>query len=85
MYQNGLRNRENYPGNIEIAFLCDEEAYSIGANYLAKAGVTADFGLSAEPEFNPAIVGAAGKTLIKAYVKGVPSYRCPPPGWSERC
>ena len=71
-------NRENYPGNIEIAFLCDEEAYSIGANYLAKAGVTADFGLSAEPEFNPAIVGAAGKTLIKAYVKGVPSHAAHP-------
>lgn len=70
--------KEIYPGNIEFAFVCDEEAYSIGANYLVSQGITADFGLSAEPEYDTAIVGAAGKTLIKVTVKGISAHAAHP-------
>lgn len=64
------QNRENFHGNLEIAFLCDEEAYSEGAITFVKNSVQADFGLAAEPEFEMIEIGAVGKVLISVLVEG---------------
>ena len=63
-------HRESFSGNLEIALLCDEEAYSEGAIAFIKSNVKADFGLAAEPEFEKVEVGAVGKTLVEVTVKG---------------
>jgi len=73
-----IENREEYPGNIEIGLLCDEEAYSAGAIEFAKHNIKADFGLAAEPEFEAVEVGAAGKMLISVLVEGVAAHAATP-------
>ncbi len=63
-------HREEFCGSLELALLCDEEAYSEGAAAFVKSGVRADFGLSAEPEFEMIEIGAVGKCLISVLVEG---------------
>lgn len=71
-------NRDEYPGVIEVALLCDEEAYSAGAIEYVKHGSNAVFGLSAEPEFEMVEVGAAGKILISVLVEGRTTHAATP-------
>lgn len=71
-------NRNDYPGGIEIGLLCDEEAYSAGAVEYVKHEVHADFGLSAEPEYDMVEVGAAGKILISVEVEGKATHAATP-------
>ena len=66
-------HRDELCGEILVAFVCDEEAYSAGVEHLIQQGIQADFGISAEPEW-AAIVGAVGKMLIKVDVQGVASH-----------
>lgn len=63
-------NRDMLPGKIIVALVCDEEAYSAGVIALVKEGINADFGISAEPEYESMIVGAAGKVLIRVDITG---------------
>lgn len=65
-----VKNREEFCGNLEIALLCDEEAYSEGAIAFVENNIKADFGLAAEPEFEMIEIGAVGKTLISVMVEG---------------
>lgn len=71
-------NREELPGNIVIALVVDEEAYSTGVIKLVKEEIKADFGLSAEPEFESIIVGAAGKVLTCVEVTGLKAHGSTP-------
>ncbi|MDP4109299.1 MAG: M20/M25/M40 family metallo-hydrolase [Bacillota bacterium] len=66
-------HRDELPGELILAFVPDEEAYSIGVNKLIDEGIKADFGISAEPEWG-ALIGAMGKMLIKAEAKGVATH-----------
>ncbi len=69
--QIAAEHKSELPGSIKIAFVPDEEAYSAGIIRLIEDGVEADFGISADPEFYPIIVGAAGKILIRTDVDGM--------------
>lgn len=60
-------------GEILVAFVCDEEAYSTGVDHLIRQGIHADFGIAAEPEWK-AIIGSVGKMLIKVKVQGVAAH-----------
>ena len=53
-----------------MAFLPDEEAYSVGARTLIKHGVKADVSVMTEPGFGQIYVGGPGKMLVKAVAKG---------------
>lgn len=63
-------HRESLQGEVLIAFVVDEEAFSIGVDRLIQSGLCADFGIAAEPEYNPMIIGAAGKILIRVEITG---------------
>jgi len=65
--------REDLCGEILVAFVCDEEAYSAGVDHLIRRGIHADFGIAAEPEWK-AIIGAVGKMLIKVKVQGIAAH-----------
>ncbi len=71
-------NRDMLPGKIVVAFVSDEEAYSAGVIALTKEGIKADFGISAEPEYESMIVGAAGKILIRVEVSGLSAHGATP-------
>ena len=72
------KEKETLRGTIRIAFVSDEEATSKGVNKLIDSGLAADFGIAAEPENNPMIVGAVGKMLIKVTAKGVAAHGSQP-------
>ncbi|HWR60984.1 MAG TPA: ArgE/DapE family deacylase [Clostridia bacterium] len=72
------KNRNDFSGKILIALVCDEEAYSAGVIELLKEGIKADFGLSAEPEYNAMLIGAVGKILIKADIEGKSAHAAQP-------
>lgn len=63
-------HREDLRGELLIAFVVDEEAYSIGVDALIRSGLDVDFGIAAEPEYNPMIIGAAGKMLVQVDIVG---------------
>ena len=65
-----VQQREYFFGDLVVALLCDEEAYSEGALAFIESGIKADFGLAAEPEYEMIEVGAVGKTLISVTVEG---------------
>ncbi|WHH61267.1 M20/M25/M40 family metallo-hydrolase [Petroclostridium sp. X23] len=71
------KHRDELPGELLIAFVPDEEAFSAGVNKFIESGVTADFGIAAEPEYK-AVIGSVGKMLIRAQVKGVAAHGCEP-------
>lgn len=64
------QKRESFSGDIIVALLCDEEAYSEGALAFIESGIKADFGIAAEPEYEMIEVGAVGKMLISITVEG---------------
>ena len=70
MAELAAERRGDLPGVLKLAFLPDEEAYSVGVRALIESGVSADFCLMPEPHFTPAIVGAPGKMLIKLSAQG---------------
>lgn len=78
MVKYAVGHKEDLPGEIKIAFVADEEAYSKGVDKLIENGLDADFGIAAEPEYNPAIIGAVGKMLIKATAAGVSAHGSQP-------
>lgn len=72
------KKRIHLNGDILIAFVCDEEAYSKGVKTLIKNKIEADFGIFAEPEFDPVIIGCPGKALIKGEFYGVAAHASKP-------
>ncbi len=73
-----VEHKDQLAGELLIAFVADEEAYSTGVDTLIRNGLAADFGIAAEPEGDKAIVGALGKMLIRADIKGIASHGCQP-------
>ena len=67
------RQREKVHGEVVVAFVCDEEAYSVGVDHLIRSGIQADYGIAAEPEWK-ALIGSVGKVLIKGRVYGVAAH-----------
>lgn len=63
-------HKEKLNGRLLFAFMPDEEAYSIGVDALVKERVCANFCLMPEPHYNPAIIGAPGKLLLKISFQG---------------
>lgn len=61
---------EKFSGVISMAFLPDEEAYSVGARALIKSGVKADFCIMAEPTYKYIYIGGPGKMLFSARTHG---------------
>lgn len=73
------RNKNNFKGSLKIAFAADEERYSVGVKKLIEEmNMKADVAFMIEPEYYEAIVGAAGKMLIKVKVKGKASHAANP-------
>ncbi len=66
----GAQGADSFSGVLSMAFLPDEEAYSVGARALIKHGVKADLSVMPEPGFDQIYVGSPGKMLIKAAAKG---------------
>lgn len=57
-------------GIVSLAFVPDEEAYSVGVRALIRHGVRADFCIMTEPSHESVYVGAPGKMLFKARATG---------------
>ena len=73
------RNKENFKGNIKLIFVADEEGYSTGIKKLIKEiGIDADIIYMIEPHYYNAVIGAAGKMLIKVNAKGKASHAAHP-------
>ena len=66
----GGKGPDAFSGVLSMAFLPDEEAYSVGARTLIKHGVKADVSVMTEPGFGQIYVGGPGKMLVKAVAKG---------------
>ncbi len=71
------KRKQDLPGELIFAFVPDEETFSAGVNRLIENGITADFGIAAEPE-SKAIVGSVGKMLIHVQVQGLAAHGCEP-------
>lgn len=73
------KNKENFKGNIKLIFVADEEGYSTGIKKLIdEMGIDADIVYMIEPNYYNAIIGAAGKMLIKVNAKGKASHAAHP-------
>jgi len=64
------RNRDKWNGTLIFTSVVDEEAYSIGALALVKAGIKADACVCLESAFEHPVLGAAGKVLVRADIVG---------------
>lgn len=73
-----VEHRDEFSGKLLIAFVPDEEAYSLGVKTLIGSGIKADFGIAAEPEYSSATIGAVGKILLNIEVKGLSAHGCQP-------
>ena len=62
--------RDKIAGKLTMAFLPDEEAYSVGVRTLLRDGVTADFSIMTEPGYSSVYVGGPGKMLFRASAHG---------------
>ena len=71
-------HRQQFSGTLEIAFVCDEEAYSKGMRRYMETNPTADFCIAAEPEFATMQIGACGKILIRACAHGQSAHAAQP-------
>lgn len=73
---------KKFAGEIEIACLCDEERYSIGANdyveYVKSQKNKANFAILAEPHYNDIVIGATGKVLLEIEIKGLSGHAATP-------
>ncbi len=73
------QNRDSLRGSIKLVFVADEEGYSTGIKKLIEEmNIGADIAFMIEPEYYKAIIGAAGKMLIKVKVKGKASHAAYP-------
>lgn len=73
------KNKENFKGNIKLIFVADEEGYSTGIKKLIdEMGIDADIVYMIEPNYYNAVIGAAGKMLIKVNAKGKASHAAHP-------
>lgn len=62
--------RKDFPGVLKFAFVPDEEAISEGVRALISNGIKADYALMPEPNFEPVVIGAPGKVLLKISIRG---------------
>jgi acetylornithine deacetylase/succinyl-diaminopimelate desuccinylase-like protein len=65
-----LRRRDSWQGTLLFSCVTDEEAYSLGARAHIAAGLKADACIVTEPSYDHAIVGAAGKVLVRVTAVG---------------
>lgn len=73
------KNKDNFKGNIMLVFFADEEGYSTGIKkIIEEMGIDADVVYMIEPHYYDAIIGAAGKMLIKVTAKGKASHAAHP-------
>ncbi|HHY80264.1 MAG TPA: M20 family metallopeptidase [Thermoanaerobacter sp.] len=63
--------KEKLRGTLKLLFVADEEGYSTGIKSIIQEGeVGGDAVFMIEPEYQPAIIGAVGKILIKIKARG---------------
>lgn len=65
-------------GSLMVAFFADEEGFSKGVKRFLAEPVEANVAFMAEPHFQEVVLGAAGKVLIHAEVKGQASHVAQP-------
>lgn len=65
-----IKNKLNLKGDLILAFIADEEGHSKGIKELLNMGIKTDVAFMVEPHFDKAVIGAAGKMLIKGKVNG---------------
>ncbi len=61
-----------------LAFVPDEEAFSVGVRALIQHGVSADFCLMPEPHFDHAVIGGPGKMLLRLSAVGKSAHGAKP-------
>jgi len=75
IFQTFNEMKEKLKGNLKLLLVADEEGYSTGIkSIIEKKGIAADVAFMIEPEYTHAVIGAAGKMLIKMKVKGKASH-----------
>jgi acetylornithine deacetylase/succinyl-diaminopimelate desuccinylase-like protein len=74
------RHRDGWRGTVLFTAVVDEEAYSIGAQALVKAGITADACVVTEATDLDLVLGCIGKVLVRGEVTGKAAHA----SWPER-
>ncbi|MGA7671422.1 MAG: M20/M25/M40 family metallo-hydrolase [Nitrolancea sp.] len=64
------QHRDKWSGTLIFTSVVDEEAYSIGAQALVKAGIQADACVCLESAFEHPVLGAVGKVLVRTDITG---------------
>ncbi|MBI5879527.1 MAG: M20 family metallopeptidase [Chloroflexi bacterium] len=72
------QRKDLWRGTVIFTSVVDEEAYSIGAKALVRAGYKADACIVAEPSFDRICVGGVGKVLVRGDVIGRASHGSQP-------